>query len=332
MMSRPHLQKLVERTRLLPALRAAIVFPVDRDSLQLALSGAFAGYLAPTLVGPDERIRDEANRAGLDISRLTVVDTADEPRAATERAVALARDGTVDALVRGSLAHEDLLAPVADAGSGLRGDRRLSHATFLDLPGRSRFLLLADASLNVAPNLAAKRDILANTLDLALALGVTAPQVALLAAKCTVAPAFPSTSEAAALRSMASQGAFPGAVIEGPLTPDVALSSEAARLHGVKSEIAGSADVLIAPTMEAATMVLRTLTGVTGGLAAGLVLGAKVPVVMPSPRDPMEVRIASCVLASLAFAASRAPLPAASVATEGATAESSAKAAQSIPA
>lgn len=303
MMARPHLQKLVERARLLPALPVAVVFPVDRDSLQLALSGAFAGYVAPTLVGPDERIRDAANRAGLDISRLAIVDTPDEPRAASEQAVMLARDGTVSALIRGSLAHEELLAPVAAPESGLRGERRLSHATFLDLPGQSRFLLIADASLNVAPNLAAKKDILENTLDLAYALGVVAPNVALLAAKCTVAPAFPSTSEAAALRSMASQGAFPGAVVEGPLTPDVALSSEAARLHGVKSEIAGRADLMIAPTMEAATMVLRTLTGVTGGLAAGLVLGAKVPVVMPSPRDPMEVRIASCVLASLVFAA-----------------------------
>jgi phosphate acetyltransferase len=303
MVSRPHLQKLVERARLLPALPVAVVFPVDRDSLQLALSGAFAGYLAPTLVGPDERIRDAANRAGLDISRLRVIDTPDEPRAASDHAVMLAREGKVHALIRGSLAPEDLLALVAAPESGLRGERRLSHATFLDLPNQSRFLLLADASLNVAPNLAAKKDILENTLDLAFALGVAAPNVALLAAKCTVAPAFPSTSEAAALRSMAAQGAFPGAVVEGPLTPDVALSSEAARLHGMKSEIAGRADVMIAPTMETATMVLRTLTGVTGGLAAGLVLGAKVPVVMPSPRDPMDVRIASCVLASLAFTA-----------------------------
>ena len=310
MMARPHLQKLVERARLLPALPVAVVFPVDRDSLQLALSGAFAGYLDPTLVGPEERIRGAANLAGLDISRLTLVDTPDEPRDASERAVALAREGKVSALIRGSLAHEDLLATVAAADSGLRGERRLSHATFLDLPGQSRFLLIADASLNVAPNLAAKKDILENTLELAYALGVVAPNVALLAAKCTVAPAFPSTSEAAALRSMAAQGAFPGAVIEGPLTPDVALSSDAARARGVKSEIAGLADVLIAPTMEAAMMVLRTLTGVTGGLAAGLVLGAKVPVVMPSPRDPMEVRIASCVLASLAFNAAALGSPA----------------------
>ena len=321
MMARPHLQKLVERARLLPALPVAVVFPVDRDSLQLALSGAFAGYLAPTLVGPDERIRDAANRAGLDISRLTIVDTPDEPRAASETAVTLAREGKVNALVRGSLAHEDLLAPVAAPESGLRSERRLSHATFLDLPGQSRFLLLADASLNVAPNLAAKRDILENTLELAYALGVVAPNVALLAAKCTVAPAFPSTSEAAALRSMAAQGAFPGAVVEGPLTPDVALSAEAARHHSVKSEIAGRADVLLAPTMEAATMVLRTLTGITGGLAAGLVLGARVPVILPSPRDPMDVRIASCVLASLVFTAGEAtrsaPAPEGTAATAG---------------
>lgn len=303
MTSRPHLQKLVERARLLPALRAAVVFPLDRDSLQLALSGAFAGYLAPTLVGPEERIRDAANRAGLDISRLPIVDTPDEPRAATERAVLLVRDGRADAIIRGSLAHEELLAPIADPANGVRGDRRLSHATFLDLPGYPRPLLLADASLNVAPNLAAKKEILQNTLELAFALGIVAPGVALLAAKSTVAPAFPSTSEAAALRSMALQGAFPGAIVDGPLTPDVALSADAARLHGVKSEIAGQADVLLAPTMEAAAMVLRTLTGITGGLAAGLVLGARVPVVMPSPRDAMEVRIAACVLASLAVSA-----------------------------
>ena len=299
MTSRPHLQKLVERARLLPALRAAFVFPVDRDSLQLALSGAFAGYLAPTLVGPEERIRDAANRAGLDISRLPIVNTPDEPRAATERTASLVRDGKTGAIIRGSLAHEELLAPIADAATGLRGDRRLSHVTFLDLPGYARPLLLADASLNIAPNLAAKKEILDNTLEVALALGIAAPHVALLAAKSTVAPAFPSTSEAAALRSMALQGAFAGAIVEGPLTPDVALSADAARAHGIKSQVAGQTDVLLAPTMEDAAMVVRTLTGITGGLAAGLVLGARVPIVMPSPRDAMEMRIASCVLASL---------------------------------
>ncbi|HVF63544.1 MAG TPA: bifunctional enoyl-CoA hydratase/phosphate acetyltransferase [Casimicrobiaceae bacterium] len=303
MIARPHLQKLVERARLLPPLPAAMVFPVDRDSLQLALSGAFAGYLAPTLVGPESRIRDAANRAGLDISRLSIVDTPDEPRAASQRAVLLAREGKVSGIVRGSLAHEHLLAPIAEPSTGLRGERRLSHAMFLDLPGQSRFLLLADACLNVAPTLAAKKDILVNTLELAQALGVTAPHVALLAAKTIVAPAFPSTSEASALRSMAAQGEFPAAIVDGPLTIDVALNADAARLHGMKSDVAGRADCLIAPTMEAAAMVLHTLTAITGGLAAGVVLGASVPIIAPSPRDPIEVRIASCVLASLLVAA-----------------------------
>jgi phosphate acetyltransferase len=311
MMARPHLQKLVERARLLPALPAAIVFPVDRDALQLALSGAFAGYLAPTLVGPEQRIRDTANRAGLDISRLALVDAPDDPRAASQRAIQLAREGRVRALVRGSLAHEELLTAVAARDSGLRTERRLSHATFLDLPGQSRFFLLADAQLNVAPNLAAKKDIVRNTLDLAFSLGITTPNIALLAAKNTVAPAFASTSEAAALKSMAQQGVFQGAIVDGPMTPDAALSVDAAQRHGARSEVAGRADVLIAPTMEAAVMVLRTLTGLTGGLAAGVVLGARVPIVVPGPRDPMEMRIASCVLASLAVVTVPAPEPSA---------------------
>lgn len=298
MTSRPHLQKLVELTRLKPALPAAIAYPVDRESLQLALSGAFAGYLAPTLVGPEQRIRDEANRAGLDISRLPVIDTPDEPRRAAERAVALVREGQVRALARGSLAVDDLLAPVAAQDSGLRTPRRLTHALFCDLPGQPRPLIVADAMLNVAPNLAAKKDILRNTIAFAHAMGIAEPHVALLAAKGTIATPFPSTSEAAALMSMAAQGAFPGAVVEGPLTPDVALSPEVARQAGARSVVAGRADVLVAPSMESAVMLARTLTGLTGGLAAGLVLGATVPIIVAGAHDPIETRIASCVLAA----------------------------------
>ena len=228
--------------------------PLDRDALQLALSGAFAGYLAPLLVGPEQRHPRYRESTGLDISRLTLVDSPDDPRAASDLAVQLAREGWVRALIRGSLAHEEPSPRSRPRTVVLRGGRRMSHATFLDLPGQSRFLLVADGQLNVAPNLAAKKDIVQNTLDLAVVLGVVAPQVALLAAKNTVAPAFPSTSEAAALRSMARQGAFEGAVIDGPLTPDAALSADAAHRHGVRSEIAGRADILIAPTMEAAVM------------------------------------------------------------------------------
>jgi phosphate acetyltransferase len=305
MVPRAHFQKLVERTRVLPPLAAGVVYPVEADALQAALSGAFAGYLAPVLIGPEVRIRETANRAGLDISRLPLIDTADDPRSAATRAAALARDGDLEALVKGNLGNDELLSPIAAADSGLRGETRLSHAMFVDVPGFPRGLVVADAQLNIAPNLAAKRDIVVNTLALTAALGMSAPQVALLAAIDGPASAFPSTAEAVALKSMAAQGLFGKCVVDGPLTPDMALSPEAARASGRRSEVQGSADVLIAPGMEAAIMLVRTLTGVTGGMAAGIVLGAKIPIVAARRQDSIEVRMASCVLAMLIVAATR---------------------------
>ena len=302
MIARPYFQKLVERARFLPPLAAAVVFPCDRESLQMAMSGAFAGYLNPTLVGPEVRIRDVASKSGLDISRLSIVDTADDPRAAAYRAAELARDGKVFALLKGCLGNDELLGPVADPQSGLRTERRLSHAYFLDLPGQPRGLLLGDAYMNVTPNLAAKRDIIQNTIQLAVALGLAAPNGALLAAMDGPAPAFRSTTEAVALKAMALQGMFGSAVIDGPLTPDSALSAEAARARGLKSEVAGRVDVLIGPSMESALMVMHTLQARGGGLAAGIVLGARVPIVAPTRIDSMEVRMAACVLAALLMA------------------------------
>jgi phosphate acetyltransferase len=299
---RPHVQKLVERARQLPALATAMVYPCDNESLQLALSGSFAGYLAPTLVGPDTRIRDVANRAGIDISRLAIVNTPDDPKEAAAHAVRLAVDGRVAALVKGAMSDGELLGPVAALDSGLRTDSRLSHAAFLDVPGMNRWLLIADALLNVTPNLAAKKDIVHNTARLAVALGQAAPNVALIAGMDVVATALPSTSEAAALKSMALEGLFPGAVIEGPMLPDMALRNDDTRPNPARNEMAGRADVLIAPTLETAVMVLRTLTGITQGLACGIVLGAKVPIVVPARSDSMEMRMASCVIASLASA------------------------------
>ncbi|TMH00291.1 MAG: bifunctional enoyl-CoA hydratase/phosphate acetyltransferase [Betaproteobacteria bacterium] len=302
----PHFQKLVLKARQEAPLAAAVVYPCDRDALQLALSGEFAGYLAPTLVGPEARIRDFAGKAGLNISRLPIVDTKDDPRAAALRAIELARDGQTEALIKGGLGIEELLTPVASPDSGLRTETRLTHAFFLDLPGLDRGLLLADAQLNVNPPLAAKRDIVQNTVYLATALGVAAPRVGLLAAIDGASPAFPSTTDALALKEMAAQGVINGAIVDGPFTPESALSVEAAQSNGVKSGIAGQVDIMIAPGMEAALMVLKTLTVITRGLAAGLVLGAKVPIVVPARTDSMEVRIASCVLASLAAARQRA--------------------------
>ena len=306
MNAHPHFQKLVLKVRQEPPLAAAVVYACDRDALQLALSGEFAGYLAPTLVGPEARIRDVAAKAGLNISRLPIIDTRDDPRDAALRAIQLVRDGNAEALIKGSLGIEELLSPVASPDSGLRTETRLTHAYFLDLPFLDRGLLLADAQLNVNPPLAAKRDIVQNTIYLATALGVAAPRVGLLAAMDAVSPAFPSTTDAAALKEMAAQGVISGAIVDGPFTPESALSIEAAQNSAVKSGIAGQVDILIAPGMEAALMVLKTLAVMSGGFAAGLVLGAKVPIVVPARTDSMEVRIGSCVLASLAAARQRA--------------------------
>ena len=215
----------------------------------------------------------------------------------------LAADGRVDALIKGAMSDGELLAPVAALDSGLRTETRLSHASFLDLPGMNRWLLLADSLLNVTPNLAAKKDIVQNTARLAMALGQASPNVALLAGMDVVATALPSTSEAAALKSMAVEGLFPGAIVEGPMLPDAALRGDAAARRIRRTTTwPGRADVLIAPTLETAVMVLRTLTGITHGLACGIVLGAKVPIVVPSRSDSMEMRMASCVIASLAAA------------------------------
>ncbi|HEY2862993.1 MAG TPA: bifunctional enoyl-CoA hydratase/phosphate acetyltransferase [Casimicrobiaceae bacterium] len=303
MVTRPHFQRLVERVRNLPALPTAIVYPCDRDSLQVALSGQFAGYLAPVLVGPEARIADAAAHAGLDLSRIELVDTPDDPAEAARRAVTLAREGSVRALIKGSLYPDDLMRAVAAPDAGLRGEHRLTHAYFLDVPGFGRPFLLSDAVLNIAPNLAAKREIVQNAIDLAQALGTLNPQVAVLAAVEGVTPALPATGDAAALAKMAKQGMITGGTVAGPMTADSALSLDAARANNVEDPVAGHADVLIVPALDAGSLMLRTLTAISGALAAGIVLGAKVPVVLGGRSDTMEVRMSACVLASLVAAA-----------------------------
>lgn len=299
MVARPHFQRQVERVRNLPPLPAAIVYPCDRDSLQLALSGQFAGYIAPVLIGPEARIADAAAQAGLDLARIELVDTADDPFAAAQRAVAVARSGEVRALIKGSLYPDDLMRAVVAPESGLRGERRLTHAYFVDVPGYARPFVLSDAVLNIAPTLAAKREIVQNAIEFAQRLGIVTPQVAVLAAVEGVTPALPATGDAAALAKMAAQGLITGGSIDGPLTVDSAMSAAAARANGIESKIAGQADVLIAPNLEAGALMLRMLTGMFGALAAGIALGAKIPIVLAGRNDTMEVRMAGCVLASL---------------------------------
>jgi len=299
MVVRPHLQRLVERARMRPAVSAGFVYPNERDWLQLALSAAFAGFLQPILIGPEARIREAADHAGLDISRLPIANTPDSTAEAAACAIELARAGKVKALVRGSLANEDLIGPLAASASGLRTHHRLSHACFVELPGRAQALLIADSLLNGTPTLGAKKDIVANTVELAEAIGIAAPRVAILSAVGMAHQAYPSSLDADALKAMAAQGAFGHAVVDGPLTADVALSADIARAVGVTSEVAGHADVLLAPSMESAALMLRTMTALTGGFAAGVVIGARLPLVLPTRMESMEARMASCVLASL---------------------------------
>jgi len=299
MVIRPHFQRLVDRARNMPPLRAAVVYPCDRDSLQNALSARFAGYLDPVLVGPEKRITDAAAQAGLDLSRTDLIDTPDDPFVAAQRAVALVKEGQMRALIKGSLYPDDLMRAVATPETGLRGERRLTHAYFVDVPGYSRAFVLSDAVLNIVPNLAAKRDIVQNAIDFARGLGVANPQVAVLGAVEGVTPALPATGDAAALAKMAIQGLITGGVVEGPLTADSAMSSAAARANGVVSQVAGNADVLIVPGLEAGALLVRAMVGMFGALAAGVTLGAKVPIVLSGRGESMEVRMASCVLASL---------------------------------
>jgi phosphotransacetylase len=299
MVVRPHFQRLVDRVRNLPPLPAAVVYPCDRDSLQFALSGRFAGYLAPVLVGPEKRISEAAAQAGLDRSSLELIDTPDEPFAAAQRAVELARSGEVRALIKGTLYPDDLMRAVAAPDAGLRGERRLTHAFLVDVPGYSRAFIVSDAVLNIVPNLAAKRDIVQNAIEFAHSLGIAVPRVAVLSAVEGVTPALPASGDAAALARMAAQGVITGGMVEGPMTADSAMSTSAARSNGVSSPVAGNADVLIVPGLEPGALLLRAIVGMFGGLAAGVALGAKVPIMLPSRSDPMEVRMASCVLASL---------------------------------
>lgn len=300
----PHFQRLANDARLLSPLAAGFVYPCDAESLQFALSGAFAGYLAPVLVGPVARIRAAAEAAGLDITRLEAIDTADDRAAAAQHAVTLARRGVIAAIVKGTIGVDELLSPVAAPDTGLRTDRRLSHVAVLDLPGRPGPLLVADAQLNVNPNLAAKRDIALNTLAFAAALGVRRPRLAIVSALDVVSPAFPSTADAAALKSMGAQGLLGDAVVDGPVLIDAALGVDATRTAA--GEGAGRADAVLAPGMETAAILCRTLAAVAGAFGAGLVLGARVPILTPGRGDSLEVRIASCVLAALYAASHRA--------------------------
>jgi phosphate acetyltransferase len=290
--------RLIAFCRTLSPLATAVVHPCDRSSLEGALQAKELGLIAPVLVGPSARIAEVAQREDLDISGCAIED-APHSHAAAERAVELVREGRAEALMKGSLHTDELMAAVVSREGGLRTERRVSHCFVMDVPRHEDALIITDAAINIAPTLIEKRDILQNAIDLGHALRLPEVRVALLSAMETVNPKVPSTVEAAALCKMVDRRQITGALVDGPLALDNAIDPEAARIKGIDSPVAGRANVLMVPDLEAGNMLAKSLSFLAGADAAGIVLGARVPVILTSRADSVVTRLASCAVASL---------------------------------
>jgi phosphate acetyltransferase len=291
-------ERLIEATRELSALSTAVAHPCDESSLRGALDAARAGLIVPILVGPKDKIRSVSEKFGLDIAGLEIVDVP-HSQAAAETSVELVRKGAAELLMKGSLHSDELLGAVAKRETGLRTGRRISHVFVMDVPTHPDTLFITDAAVNIFPDLMAKRDIVQNAIDLYAGLGLGTPKVAILSAVETVNPAIPSTLEAAALCKMADRGQITGGILDGPLAFDNAISPEAARIKGINSPVAGHAQILVVPDLEAGNMLAKNLTFLSGADAAGIVLGARVPIILTSRADNLRTRMASCAVAML---------------------------------
>ena len=291
-------QDLIHATASLPAVPTAVVHPCDPLSLQGALEAASQGIIIPILIGPRSKIEAIAQEIGRSLADIRIVDVP-HSHAAAEKAVALARAGEVGMLMKGKIHTDELLAPVVDRKTGLRTERRITHVFTLDVPNYPKPLMISDAAINIFPDLAAKRDIVQNAIELGQALGVACPKVAVLSAVETVTPSIPSTVDAAALCKMAARGQITGGVLDGPLAFDNAISRSAAQTKGIVSDVAGDADILIVPDLEAGNMIAKQLIYLAGADAAGLVLGARIPIVLTSRSDGVMSRLASAAMAQL---------------------------------
>ena len=298
---------LLERASALPPLTTAVAHPCDESSLQAVVNATDFGFMVPLMVGPEARIRSAAARAGLDIEALEIID-APHSHGAAQRAVELVREGRADALMKGSLHSDELLGAVVDRAAGLRTARRISHCFILDVPSHPEPLMITDAAVNIAPTLEDKVHIVQNAIDLAIALGLAQPRVAILSAMETVNPKVPSTLEAAALCKMADRGQIVGGLLDGPLALDNAISLEAARMKGISSAVAGRADILVVPDLEAGNVLAKSLSFLAHADAAGIVLGARVPIMLTSRADSVEARLASCAVAVLVHHARQSSL------------------------
>jgi len=305
-MNRKHekYERLLAMCKSLPAARTAVAHPCDESSLRGAVEAADMGILDPILVGPRARIEAVARQHSLDIGRFEVVDTP-HSHASAEAAVRLASQGRAEMLMKGSLHTDELMAAAVHKEAGLRTARRISHCFVMDVPAIDRPLIITDAAINIFPTLEDKADIILNAIDLAKALGLKEPRVAILSAMETVNPKVPSTLEAAALCKMADRGQIVGAILDGPLALDNAISPEAARIKQIASPVAGQADILVAPDLEAGNMLAKSLSFMAQADAAGIVLGARVPIILTSRADSVMTRLASCAVAGLVAQARR---------------------------
>ena len=279
-----------------PALPVAVVHPCSDAALQAAVQAAQTGLIAPTLVAPRARLEAMARAIAVDLSRYRIIDVP-HSHAAADAAVACVRAGEAAALMKGSLHTDELLAAVVARDTGLRTERRLSHAFVMDVPAYHKLLVITDAAINILPDLLIKRDICQNAIDLMQALGEVCPKVAILAAVETVNPRMPSTLDAAALCKMADRDQIQGGCLDGPLAMDNAINAEAARVKGIRSAVAGNPDILLVPDLEAGNLLAKQLTFMAGAEAAGIVLGARVPIVLTSRADSVRARLASCAIA-----------------------------------
>ena len=291
-------RQLIEMTKGLDPIRTAVVHPVDTPSLLGAVQAARSRLIIPVLVGPEDKIRAAAEQARIDLSSYEIVST-EHSDAAAQAAVAMARSGRAEALMKGALHTDELMHAVLDHERGLRTARRMSHVFAIDAPGYPRPLFVTDAAINIYPTLADKHDIVQNAIDLAHALGIAQQRVAILSAVETVTESIRSTLDAAALCKMADRGQITGGILDGPLAFDNAVSEEAAKTKGIVSPVAGRADILVVPDLEAGNMLAKQLEYLAEAEVAGIVLGARVPIILTSRADKMLARLGSCAIALL---------------------------------
>jgi phosphotransacetylase len=297
-------EALLVRCKSLEPIPTAVAHPCEATALSGAVEAASKGLIAPILVGPASRIAATAKAAGIDLGDLQIVDVP-HSTASAAKAVGLVHEGKAELLMKGSLHTDELMAAVVARDGGLRTGRRVSHAFIMDVPTYHKVLIVTDAAINIAPALEDKADICQNAIDLAISLGLEKPKVAILAAVETVTSKMPATIDAAALCKMAERGQITGGILDGPLAFDNAISKQAAQTKGIRSDVAGDPDILLAPDLEAGNILAKQLSFLANADSAGLVLGARVPVILTSRADNVRSRIASCAVAMLAAHARR---------------------------